>query len=130
MQEMSVTLTRFIKWQDPRIVVNDTHPFWNTARGNKGIKEIRLNEEFVEKCLWIPELHILGNARKMKMYRPLPTTLENSPMKATMNKEGKITLAAFQTQITYDCLLEFHKYPFDEQVKRIFVYMTRSTIYL
>jgi hypothetical protein len=117
-QEMSVTITRFIEWNDPRIVINDTHPFWITAIGHKGMKKIRLHEEFVEECLWIPKLHILGNARKMEIYRPLPTTLEDSPMEATMNEEGGITLSAFQIQITYDCLMVFHKYPFDEQVKK------------
>ena len=115
-QEMSITLTRFITWNDRRIVLNNTHPFWRNTMGQNYTKEIRLNEEFVEQCLWIPKLHILGNARKMEMYRALPTNLDNSPMEATMNQYGWITLTAFQVQITYDCIMEFHKYPFDEQV--------------
>lgn len=115
-QEVDITLTRTVKWKDPRIQLNKSHPFWSSTLYSNGIKSVRLNEEFVEKCLWIPKLHLLGHPSEMKLYRPLPPTLDNSPMEATFNEDGRIMLIVLQLQITHYSHMDFLKYPFDEQV--------------
>ena len=79
-----------------------------------------MDGEFVEKCLWMPRLLILGT-RKMAMYRPLPISSNKAPMEAYLDESGNIELAAFELQLTLNCLMDFHRFPFDDQVRVIMI---------
>ena len=114
-QELSVTLTRVIRWHDSRIALNISHPHWILPSGQKRRKSIRLNEQYLENCLWMPSFMILGT-KKMTSYRPLPTSLDNSPMSVTLDSDGSVTMTGIQLQVIVDCVMYFGQYPFDEQV--------------
>ena len=98
--------------------MNKTHPYWTFQNDSLYQGYMRLDGTFVEKCLWMPKPHILG-ARKLLIYRPLPTSLVGDPMDVYLERDGGIEFVTYELQITLSCLMDFRKYPFDEQVRLI-----------
>ena len=114
-QHITITILRKYRWKDFRILLNLTHPYWQSAT-NSLRKYIRLDSEFAEKCLWMPQLQYVG-ARKMTLHNPSPTSIDNSAMEVYLTKQNKIEVSFLNLQLTLFCTMDFIKYPFDSQVK-------------
>ena len=116
-----MTILRKYKWKDKRILLNLTHPYWRSAT-NTNRTYIRLDSEFAERCLWMPQLQFIG-ARKMNLYNPSPTAIDNSAMEVYLTKRNAIEVSFLSLQLTLFCTMNFLKYPFDSQVsKRLTLY--------
>ena len=110
-----ITIFRKYSWDDHRMLLNLTHPYWWTADKQKTRKYIRLDSEFAEKCLWMPQLQYI-DTKKMTMHDPSPTSIQNAAMKVYLTKKGSITVSLSNLQLTILCAMDFHNYPFDSQV--------------
>ena len=119
-QYITVTILRKYKWKDKRILINLTHPYWRSAT-NDTRKYIRLDSEFAERCLWMPQLQFIG-ARKMILHNPSPTAIDNSAMEVYLTKRNTIEVSFLNLQLTLFCTMDFLKYPFDRQVKLRFIF--------
>ena len=118
---------RTYTWEDSRISVNVSHPYWRSLQGE--IREyIYLDGDFAEKCLWMPKLQLF-DARQMKLYDPKPTSLDKSPLQVCLTKDGQISVTSFNLQLTLNCVMNFQQYPFDKQVNmgvKIWLYDIKS----
>ena len=98
-------------WKDTRINLTNNHPFWSTNISNV----IQLNGDFVEDCLWTPNLEF-KNLNKIQSVKPSPTSSNGSPFKVLLHKLGNVQVELRNFQITIPCNMEFADYPFDQQV--------------
>ena len=113
-QQITISITRRYTWEDARILINFSHPYWRGLKGN--VREyINLDGEFVEKCLWMPKLQLF-DSREMKLYNPTPTNLDKTPLKVSLAKSGHISVTSINFQLTMNCVMNFQLYPFDKQV--------------
>ena len=117
-QEMMITIFRKYQWVENRINLNFTHPYWLAANKKDKRKIIRLDSEFVEKCLWTPKLQYIG-ARKINLHNPSPTSIHNSAMEVYLSNKKEIKVSLLNLQLTLVCTMDFHNYPFDRQVRMI-----------
>ena len=110
-----ITIFRKYRWNDNRMLLNLTHPYWLTAHKRKTRKYMRLDSEFAEKCLWMPQLQYI-DTKKMTIHDPSPTSIQNSAMQVYLTKKGFIEVLLSNLQLTMLCAMDFHNYPFDSQV--------------
>ena len=90
--------------------MNTSSPFWETGKSSLALKG-----DFVEECLWLPEL-VITNAQDVDVYNPTPTELTGSPIKYSLDKNGNIHAWLRNAEIKISCTLDFDSYPFDKQV--------------
>ena len=111
-------MLREYSWTDSRITLNFTHPYWSSPT-NGTRYYIRLDGKFAEKCIWMPQVQYL-NARKMMLYSPSPTAIDNSAMDVYLTKENEILVSFLNLQLTLFCKMDFHNFPFDKQVRKCY----------
>ena len=115
-QQIKVTISQVYKWRDPDIHVNTTHPYWKGKSQGLQRRNIRLNSEFVEECLWTPKLQFLSTA-EMSIWNPSPTSTTDSKMDTFLTYNSFLAVSTFSMKLTIDCNMEFINYPFDRQVR-------------
>ena len=113
-QQIRIAVKRTYTWHDPRIIINSSHPYWRSLRGDVH-EYIHLDGDFCGRCLWMPNLQLF-DSREMKLYDPSPTNLDKIPMKVSLTKNGSISVSSFNLQLTMNCVMNFKLYPFDKQV--------------
>ena len=100
-------------WSDPRISLNKTHPYWKNKDHQR--QSIRLNNDFVEECLWTPKLQFFGIS-KMALWNPSPTSAANSKKQIYLASNGVVRIFSFNLKLTTTCDMNFDTFPFDRQV--------------
>ena len=117
-QEIIMKIEQLLSWKEPRITMNDSHPFWSTRNP---IMEIQ--GQFVEDCLWTPRMHYVS-VDKMFIYNPTPTASIGTPIHIYLNHTGKFISWLKNSKLSLSCSMDFTRYPFDRQVK--YVIMTNK----
>ena len=104
-------LEQVLTWKEPRILLNDSHSFWNGTT-----KSIQLQGQYVEDCLWTAKMHYI-NVDKMFTYNPTPTKNIGSPLFTYLNNMGEVTSWLKNSKLILSCGMDFARYPFDLQVR-------------
>ena len=110
-QEIGIKIEQTRVWDEPRIKVNKTHPFWTS--GNTYLK---LDGKFSEECLWNPDIYYL-NVHNIDLYNPSPTVRIGSPINIFVDEWGNILSWLQTSKLTLSCGMDFSYFPFDKQVK-------------
>ena len=105
-----LALDQQYEWADARIVINQNHSYWKSGKDS-----IKLEGEFVEKCLWTPHLHYI-NVHHIDVFQPTPTSVLGSPIEYYLEKTGTVCVFMRNVKLTVSCGLDFDKYPFERQV--------------
>ena len=101
-------------WNDPRIKVNISHPYWK-GRRNQTRNSVRLNGDFVDECLWTPKLQFLGTV-KMSLWNPHSTSTTDGKFQTYLRSDSTVKISSFNMKLTIACNMNFDRYPFDIQV--------------
>ena len=110
-QEISMKIEQLLIWYDPGIVVNSSHPFWNSGK-----MYLKLDGKFVQNCMWNPDIYFVS-VGNIESYSPSPTIKVGSPHNVFVNEFGIITSWLQVSKLTLSCGMDFSYYPFDKQVK-------------
>ena len=111
-QSITINIYQQYHWEDTRILINQSHPYWRENTSSK----TRLNGDFVVECIWTPNLHFFGTS-KMSMWKPSPTSLTDGAMEVYLDAKGVLYTYSYNMKLTVNCIMTFDKYPFDTQVK-------------
>ena len=109
-QRIILTLDHQYFWREPRITVNQSHPFWEASRSS-----LALNGDFVEKCLWTPDM-IFTNTHSIETFNPTPTEHNGPSNKYSLDRNGNVHVWMRDAAIKVSCTLDLKNYPFDKQV--------------
>ena len=91
-------------WSENRIIVNETHHYWNNQEsGNK----LGIDNTFVEKCLWIPRF-AFTNVVGYSSWQPTPTQSEGPPMDVYLAREGRVEVIKSRFHVTIACEMDFY----------------------
>ena len=112
--QLKITIYQKYQWEDPRIRVNKTHPYWK-GKNNEMRHSIRLCGHFVEECLWTPTLQFLGTV-EMSSWNPQSTSTSNPRLQSYLNSDSTLVVSSMHMKLTIACNMNFDKYPFDQQV--------------
>ena len=112
-QEIVMKLEQLLMWKEPRIVMNESDPFWAIKKSS-----MALQGKFVEDCLWTPKLYFTG-VDKITSYNPTPTNIAGSPLFYYLYYAGDLVSWLGVSKLTMSCGMEFSWYPFDLQVIRL-----------
>ena len=116
-QQIKISIFRKYSWEDLRITPDFKHPYWNSIT-NKTRTYISVDGKYAEECLWMPKLHLF-DARKMQIYDPSPTNLDNIPLHVSLTRNKTIVVTSVNLELTLNCIMDFRHYPFDKQVKNV-----------
>ena len=111
-QRISVDIHQMYWWKDNRIHIDLEHNFWQDD-----VKMLKLDGEFVERCLWTPGL-LFKDLNDLDIIRPTPTSANGSPVQVVLYVTGAIEVTLRNVHITVSCYMDFNGYPFDQQVQR------------
>ena len=50
-QKVVIAIDQRYYWKEPRIIVHQNHSFWKAGKSS-----LKLNGNFIENCLWTPDL--------------------------------------------------------------------------
>ena len=109
-QNIVILLDQQYFWEEPRIIVNQSNPFWTESTSS-----LTLRGDFVKTCLWIPDL-VFTNAHSINVFNPSPAELSGPAKKYSIDKDGNIHAWMRNTEVKVSCSLDFGSYPFDKQV--------------
>ena len=109
-QKLSVGLDQIYFWEDERIKIDEGHSFWSND-----VNLLSLDGDFVKDCLWMPNLQV-KHLHSLSVIKPTPTSMNGSPFKVLLAKNGVVQVEYRNVQMTVSCSMEFDKYPFDQQV--------------
>ena len=112
MQSITLSIFHYYYWNDPRIIANQTHPYWKPKQ--KGYK-LALDGSFVEKCLWFPRL-TFSNVVGLSSWKPTPEESEGPPLNFYLSRNGKVEVIMSRFHLTIGCKMDFSNFPFDNQV--------------
>ena len=113
-QQIKISILRKYSWEDLRITPDLKHPYWNSIT-NRTRNYISVNGKYAEECFWMPKLHLF-DARKMQIYDPTPTNLDNIPLHVSLTRNKTIVVTSVNLEVTLNCIMDFRHYPFDKQV--------------
>ena len=105
-----MTIEQMLQWKEPRITLNESHPFWLMEN-----PIMTLKGKFVEDCLWTPNMYYIS-ADKISFHNPTPTQAVGSPVSYHLNYTRSITSWFHISKLTLSCGMDFSWYPFDLQV--------------
>ena len=111
-QEISIFINRFSNWTDSRVTINKSHAVWYGINSSR----IRLDSNFVEKCLWMPKLQYMF-VKEMASWKLSPTNVKDSPIEVYLQADGVIIMISYNILLTVTCSMNFDAYPFDQQVR-------------
>ena len=103
---------QYYRWNDSRIVINESHHYWDPD--DNGYK-LKLSGVFVETCLWIPRFSF-ASVIGLSSWHSTPTSSVGPPMEFFLSREGRIEVVMDRFHVTLACAMDFSKYPFDIQV--------------
>ena len=123
-QQILISMDQQYFWEESRITVNTSHPFWIDGKSS-----LALRGDFVEECLWVPGL-VHASAQHIGVFNPTPTELTGSPKKYSLDKKGNIHVWMRNVEVKIACTLDFGSYPFDKQVYfRLQMYFMLQTLH-
>ena len=99
-----------LQWKEPRITLNESHPFWSMEN-----PIMTLQGKFVQDCLWTPNMYFIS-VDKISFHNPTPTQAIGSPISYHLNYTRSITSWFHISKLTLSCGMDFSWYPFDLQV--------------
>ena len=99
---MTIAIDQIYYWKDDRILIDTEHPFWSNQTNI-----INLDGDFVNACLWKPNLEI-KNLNQISGVKP--------PFKFILTRLGTVQVQSRNFRIRVSCGMEFKDFPFDQQV--------------